>query len=80
MGIVGTIYDPRNMDFMRWASLLTEELSTYNVPSPVDEESWASWAVSLFNSPNLVSLGLPDPRGFANWQDWAEITTQTLES
>ena len=68
------------MDFMRWAALLTESLAAYNVPSPVDEESWASWAVSLLNSPILVGLGLPDPRGFAEWKDWAEITTQTLEA
>lgn len=73
------IPDPRGLSFERWASLLTEELAQYNVPGPA-EGQWFSWACALFSSPDLEELGLPDPRGFSDWQGWAERVFQALTS
>ncbi len=71
--------DPRGLSFTRWASLLTEGLAAYNVPSPVEDE-WFGWACALFSSPDLAQQGLPDPRGFADWQSWAERVFQALQT
>jgi hypothetical protein len=62
--------DPYHTTFMRCALILLEDLTAYNVPRPVGEGQWFSWAVQLFAIPELLELGLTDPRGFSNWQDW----------
>lgn len=80
MAIDTVVLDPRGQEFARWGALLTEELAAYNVPNPRTEDLWFDWACSLFGSPDLVSLGLPDPRGFPNWQAWAEQLVQGLNS
>lgn len=74
------VYDPRGLTFERWASLLAEALSEYNIPNPADEDSWFGWACTLFGAPDLVSLGLPDPRGFTGWREWAETLVQGLNT
>jgi hypothetical protein len=63
--------DPRYADFMRWASVFTEQLANTNISNPVSEEAWASWASQLYDINNLASQGLPHPKGFSNWQAWA---------
>ena len=66
---------PINIDFMRWASVVTEELSQYNVRTPDSEDTWLSWALSVYEINDLAAEGLPDPHGFDNWQSWAARCT-----
>jgi len=80
MAVDTSVLDPRGLTFDRWASLLTEELAAYNVPNPGPEDSWFNWACSLLEVPELVSLGLIDPRGFIGWREWAEQLVQGLSS
>lgn len=69
---------PRNISFHQWASVVTEELSQYNIATPGSEDAWASWALSVFEINDLAAEGLPDPHGFDNWQTWAARLTDTV--
>lgn len=66
------IPEPKNIDFLRWASVVTEELALYNIAIPVSEDAWAPWALRVCNVLNLEEEGLPSPVGFDNWRAWAE--------
>lgn len=76
--IVAVFTDPYTTPFERWAADLTEQLASYNPPSPVDEGSWIVWAEQLCALPALDELGMPDPRGFSSWRDWAAALSQVL--
>jgi len=65
------IPNPIGLDFIRWASVVTEELSSYNVSIPASEDTWLSWALQVFNINDLVEQGVPDPYGFSEWRAWA---------
>lgn len=69
---------PRGLTFLRWARLVTEQLQPYNVPAPIDEAGWKSWAAQLANVPDLVAAEFPNPYGFTNWERWAERWLQTV--
>lgn len=78
MSVAEFIVDPRGLEFGRWAALAAEQLQEYDVAMPGD--SWQDWAFNLFNSPQLETFGLPDPRMYAGWQPWAEELTLALNS
>lgn len=63
--------EPRNIDFLRWASAATEELSKYNIATPCDEKEWKSWAINIYNIDDIQ--GIPNPIGFDDWESWAAI-------
>lgn len=73
MSVADTFFipEPIGLDFMRWASVVTEELSVYNVSIPASEDSWKSWALQVYNVNDLVEQGVPEPQGFDNWRAWA---------
>lgn len=62
---------PKNIDFFRWASVVNEELSQYNVSIPASEDTWLSWALQVYNVNDLAEGGVPNPLGFRTWQAWA---------
>lgn len=67
---------PEATPFLRWAHILLEDLLSYNVPNPVSEDLWLEWATQLYSIPEMVGLGVVDPRGFGRWQDWATTFLQ----
>lgn len=78
MALELTFIDPNTTPFMRWACALTEQLSSYNAPSPVSEGSWASWAADIAALPELVEVGVPTPSTFASWRAWANALSQVI--
>lgn len=63
---------PVYIDFMRWASVVTEGLAQYNIGIPESEDAWLSWALRVYEILDLESEGLPNPTGFSDWQSWAQ--------
>lgn len=63
---------PQNISFQRWASMVSEELSQYNIGIPTSEDAWLSWALGLYEISELEAEGLPNPNGFSDWRSWAE--------
>lgn len=70
--------DPRFISFNQWASVVSEELSQYNIVIPDSEDTWVSWALSVVEINDLAAEGLPDPHGFDDWQTWAMRLTDTV--
>ena len=50
---------------------LMEELFAPNQLGHVPEENWRTWVDGLNGIGYFVQSGIPDHRGYANWQDWA---------
>lgn len=63
--------NPQYLSFVRWSSILMEELSQYNLTIPTSEDNWKLWATTLISIPSLAPANLPDPRSYDHWQDWA---------
>lgn len=72
------IPDPNTTPFDLWASVLTEQLASYNVPNPWTEDLWAAWAVRVVEVEAVAELGVADPRTFANWRDWGLALSQAV--
>lgn len=70
------VADPYHTPWARWTGILVEDLTPYNVPNPVPEDLWLQWALQVFAIPELVELGVADPRNFKRWQDWAATFSQ----
>ena len=69
---VGVVYDPRNLSWDQWASLMVEAYAGQQLEIPNKEENWRDWAngfhgIGLFNSD-----AVPSPSTFEKWQDWAQ--------
>jgi hypothetical protein len=67
-------YDPRGMSWNQYCKLM-EELFAPNQLGHVIEENWRTWVDGLNGIGYFVQSGIPDHRGYANWQDWAEAMT-----
>lgn len=77
--VSGLLPDPQTTPYVRWASLVVELLSEYNLSDPIAEDGWQSWAVQLLGlSDDTASDEVPDPYGFSNWRDWAARWIQIL--
>lgn len=68
---IGVVYDPRNLTWDQWASLMCEAYAGQQLEVPGKEEDWQSWAngfhgIGLFNSD-----AVPSAYAFNRWQDWA---------
>ena len=66
-----TVYDPRNMEWPLYCSLMAE-LFSFNDLGTVPEENWRDWVNGLSNIGNFGQSGVPDSRLFETWQDWAQ--------
>lgn len=71
--------NPLTVTFAQWAGYLSEQLAQYNVPSPVNEDLWKTWAQALCSTPEIVERGLPSPQGFDDWRLWACQALNALE-
>jgi hypothetical protein len=66
------IYDPRNHDFVSWASLMVELYSAQNLEIPNERTDWLAWANGLKGIDVFANEGVPTGDAFDNWHDWAE--------
>ena len=65
------IYDPRNMAWDYWCSLMAELFATQQLGT-VPEERWRDWADGMQGIGYFVQNAVPDQRNFETWQDWAQ--------
>jgi hypothetical protein len=63
-------YDPRFMPWAKWCALMAE-LFAPNQLGTVPEEQWKEWAAGMVGIGYFTESGIPDPRGFSEWRDWA---------
>ena len=63
-------YDPRGMTWDQYCKLMAE-LFAPNQLGYVDEQNWRTWVDGLNGIGYFVQSGVPDSRGFDNWQEWA---------
>jgi len=63
-------YDPRGMNWDQYCKLM-EELFAPNQLGHVPEEKWKEWANGLNGIGYFVESGIPDPRNYSDWRDWA---------
>lgn len=69
---------PYGIKFSDWGAVVAEQLAAYNISPPTDENTWKTWASSLFYVQALTSRGLPHPGDFPDWQAWAERFTEVM--
>jgi hypothetical protein len=65
------VYDPRGHTWDSWCPLIAELFAKYGLGT-APEEMWKAWASAMLGVGNFASSGVPDPRGFDDWQDWAK--------
>lgn len=72
--------DPRVVSGpVEWADVMYVTLEQYGVPSQLDDpERWQDWATGLLSFSRFGTVGIPDPRGFSDWRDWAERFNQSV--
>jgi len=63
-------YYPRNMTWDYWCALMAG-LFASNQLGTVPEDKWRDWVDGMNGIGYFVQNGVPDHRGFENWQDWA---------
>lgn len=63
-------YDPRGQTWDSWCALMAE-LFAPNQLGTAPEEKWRDWASGMQGIGYFVNSGVPDPRGFKTWQEWA---------
>lgn len=64
-------YDPRGMDWSQYNKLMAE-LFAPNDLGYVPEERWRDWVDGMNGIGYFVQSSIPDHRGFATWQEWAQ--------
>lgn len=63
-------YDPRGHTWDSWCALMAEQFAP-NQLGTAPEDRWREWASGMNGIGYFVESGIPDPRGFESWQDWA---------
>ena len=63
--------DPSGLEFVQWGAVVAEQLATYGVAMPYNNDSWKTWVCALFYVPELVSMNIPSADHFDDWRDWA---------
>jgi len=63
-------YDPRYMTWNEWCPLMADLFAAQQLGT-APEEKWREWAHGMAGIGYFMDSGVPDPRGFKTWQDWA---------
>lgn len=64
-------YDPRGMTWPQYSKLMAELFAAQQLGF-VPEEKWRDWVDGMNAIGYFTQSGVPDHRGFAEWQDWAK--------
>lgn len=64
-------YDPRNMEWDSYCSLMAELFSSNDIGT-VTEDNWRDWVDGINGIGLFGQSAIPDQRMFDTWQDWAE--------
>lgn len=76
---MSTVIDPRGMAVERWSALVAAPLQQFgSLPNSATLNDWMAWAQSVRNLPAISALGVPDPRTYTRWQDWAIRLNEAL--
>jgi hypothetical protein len=51
------------------------ELFAANQLGTLPEAEWETWASAISGIGYFINSGVPDPRGFKTWQEWAVVLT-----
>ena len=62
---------PTNLTWEVWCARMAELFATQQLGT-VDEENWRDWADGMQGIGYFVQNGVPDHRGFEDWENWAE--------
>ena len=68
---IGVVYDPRNLSWDQWASLMVEAYAGQQLEIPSDESGWKSWADGFAGIGLFGSDAVPSSDAFETWQEWA---------
>jgi hypothetical protein len=63
-------YDPRYMKWDQWCALMAELFAPQQLGT-LPEDKWVDWAAGMNGIGYFMESGVPDPRAFKTWQDWA---------
>lgn len=64
--------DPRFLEVDIWTADVSSTLAQYGqLPTIANEQDWQAWAAAARSLPALAALGIPDPRMYREWKDWA---------
>lgn len=65
------VYDPRGMTWDQYVKLMAELFAPSQL-GYVDEDHWRDWVDGMNGIGYFVQSGVPDHRGFEDWQSWAQ--------
>ena len=71
------VYDPRYMNWNNWCALMAELFASQQLGT-APEEKWREWASGMAGIGYFNSSGIPDPRGFRTWKEWAVRVVDAL--
>lgn len=71
-------YDPRGMSWDQYCKLMAELFAPQQLGF-VAEENWRTWVDGLNGIGYFVESGIPDHRGYENWQDWAKAMVGIMD-
>lgn len=74
------LHDPRYHTFVSWASLLVEQYAHFQLTIPSEDTDWREWAEAVQANNTFANSGVPGPRYFDEWSDWAEQAMNVLTS
>jgi hypothetical protein len=75
---IALIYDPRGHTFESWASLMCEAYASQQLEIPNEKTDWHIWADGLKGIDIFGVDGVPDSRGFDDWQLWAQALVNAV--
>lgn len=64
------VYDPRGLTWDQWCARMAELFAGQQLGT-VPEDRWKEWASGMQGIGYFVQSGVPDPRGFNDWAEWA---------
>lgn len=64
--------DPRLLSLHQWMDAVNLTLAAYGPTTVLKGDDWVLWAHNIISLPKVSVFSPPDPRGFADWREWAE--------
>ena len=67
-----------NLTWEEWASAFVGYNGVANIPLPLAETDWKTWADHIGLLPDFEGYNVPEAAPFERWQDWAEALSLAL--